>query len=427
MKLLAAIMLVLPAVAFAEPIQPLIDAAEPGSTLTIGPGTYEGPAVIEKPLHLITNSGATIRGNGSGKVVWIHANHVTVEGFRVRHSGIDLQKDDAAIFVQGDFAIIRGNQIEDSLHGIYVKKAADCQLIENRIVGKKSIDADPKTPLEFKPEGAENCDATLTQSRRGNGIHLWNSQRITVRNNVITDARDGIYFSFTHHSQVVGNRVTHVRFGLHYMYSDYNYFERNVFAENSAGAAIMYSKGLLIRNNTFAANVGHRAYGLVMMSVDTSTLEENQILGNSVGLFLELSNNNTFLGNRIANGYIGARMTGSSDGNKFSRNIFAGNLHPVEIDGSLGANEWAIDGVGNQWSTAEVDLNGDGVGDLPHRETDLLGSLRRPFPLIALLSGSPGLGLLRFAQQHAEIPHVPAVVDPAPLGVSFSATKAFTH
>ena len=398
----------------AASLQPQIDAAPSGATLVIPAGIYEGSLIIDKPLTLQGEPGAEIRGDGRGNVISIRADHVTVEGFKVSGSGLDLGRDNAAIFVQGNFAVIKGNRIEESLHGVYVKKANDCRIVENVIRGKATIE-EPVNQRRFGPDGGETCEVRLDQNRRGNGIHIWNSERAAVIGNDIRKARDGIYFSFCSRSQVIGNTATQVRFGLLYMFSDFNFFDENRFENNAAGAVLMYSKGLLIRRNTFSANVGHRAYGLVMLAVDNSRLEENQFASNSIGLFLELSNTNTLVGNSIVRSYIGVRLTGSSDGNRFSKNRFMGNLHPVEIDGSVGENAWAIEGIGNHWASAEIDLNGDGVGDLPHRETDLLGALRRPFPLVALLSGSPALELARFAQQNAALPRVPTIVDPAPL------------
>ena len=46
-------------------------------------------------------------------------------------------------------------------------------------------------------QSAENCDTTLVANRRGNGIHQWNCEANLIRGNEISDARDGIYFSFT--------------------------------------------------------------------------------------------------------------------------------------------------------------------------------------------------------------------------------------
>lgn len=409
---------VLTATAGAAPLQPQIDAAAPGATLELAAGQYDGPIVITKPLTIRGDAGAVIRGDGKTHVVHIRTDDVTVSGLHLRGSGLELGKDHAAVFVEGSRVTVRDNLITDSLHGIYLKKASDCVLSGNRIFGKASASASAVRikPEAIRPGGSDLCELPLNQNARGNGIHLWNSERIAVTKNEIRDTRDGIYFTFTNHSRIAGNVVTHTRIGLHYMYSDQNVFEGNRFAQNAVGSAIMISKGLIVRGNTFEANVGQRGYGLLLAEVDRTRFEGNAMLGNSVGAFMQLSSGNTFFGNTFARSYIGVRLDGSSDSNTFSRNRFAGNMHPVEIDASLGRNAWSDGRAGNQWgNSAEVDLDGDGLGDLPHRETDLLGELRRPFPVVALLSGSPSLDLARFTQQHVSLPGVAAVVDPRPL------------
>ena len=418
--------------ASAASLQQQIDAAEPGAVLTIPAGNYEGPIVIHKPLRLIASGSATIRGDAKTHVIHVAADHVTIEGFHICHSGLDLDQDHAGIFVTANFATISRNRIDDSLHGVYLKKVADCRLIGNRITGKTELSV-PVEKLDaiLRPDTGETCTTTLSQSRRGNGIHLWNSERLVLRDNVITDARDGIYFSFTHHSQVTGNTISRVRFGLHYMYSDYNFFEDNRFFENTAGASIMYSKGLLVRHNSFTASAGHRSYGLALTAVDATRFEENEITGNSIGIYMQLCNGNTFLANNVSRDYIGVRITASSNGNTYSRNVFADDMHPVEIDAGVGENAWSLDRVGNLWGKGtEIDLDGNGIGDLPHREADLFGELRHPFPLIALLSGSPAIDVVRFAQQHATLPKIHAVLDPAPLTASYRnapASKIAAH
>lgn len=416
-----AFLLVFPLEVTAAALQQRIDAAQPGATLTVPAGNYDGPIVVNKPLTLRAAGDATIRGDAKTHVVHIAADHVTLEGFHLCHSGLDLGKDHAAVFVTGNFTVISKNRIDDSLHGIYLKKVTDCRILGNCIRGKTELSVPvEKLDAMLRPDGNETCTTVLNQGRRGNGIHLWNSERIELRDNDISDARDGIYFSFTHHSQAVGNTIRHVRFGLHYMYSDYNYFEGNRFFENTAGASIMYSKGLLVRRNTFTASAGHRSYGLALTAVDGTRFEENEITGNSVGIYMQLCNGNTFLANNVSRDYVGVRLAVSSNDNTFSRNIFANDLHPVEIDAGTGDNAWSLDHVGNQWgSGAEIDLNGDGIGDFPHREPDLFGELRRQFPLAGLLSGSPAIDMVRFAQQHVTLPKIHAVVDPAPLTANY--------
>ena len=109
------------------------------------------------------------------------------------------------------------------------------------------------------------------------------------------------------------------------------------------------------------------------------------------------------MGNHVRNNYIGLRFGSNSDDNRFSENVFARNLHPVETGVAEGSgNQWAMEGVGNYWETgADLDFNQDGVGDLPHRELDLFGILRRDFPAIAFLSASPAVKLLHFANERA--------------------------
>ncbi len=418
MKWMTFVLLVSTVTVRAASLQRQIDDAPAGSSLELTAGEYAGPIVITKPLTLQAKGMVTIRGDGKSHVVEIKCEHVTMAGFHIRGSGRDLGKDHAGVFVEGSYAVVRDNVIEESLHGIYVKKAHDCELAGNRIMGLTALPAG-SGPLKLdsiKPGGTDMCEIPVNQNTRGNGIHLWNSERITVANNEIRDTRDGIYFTFTSHSRITGNVVSHTRIGLHYMYSDWNVFEGNSFTENSVGAALMISKGLTVRGNRFASNVGQRSYGIVLAEVDNTRLEGNAVTGNSIGVFMQLSTGNTFAGNTLARDYIGIRLDGSSDSNTFTQNRFSENMHPVEIDASLGSNAWSDGRHGNQWNSgAEVDFDGDGIGDLPHRETDLLGGLRRPFPVVALLSGSPALDLARFAQQHASIPGMAAVVDPRPL------------
>jgi nitrous oxidase accessory protein len=247
-----------------------------------------------------------------------------------------------------------------------------------------------------------------------------------IRGNEISDARDGIYFSFTNTSRVENNLVHHVRYGLHYMYSDGNVFENNTFTENAAGAAIMFSKELVVRGNRFLNNRGHRAYGLIFQSSDRSTLKRNEISENAVGLSFNQCNTNTIIGNRVTNNYIGLRVGSNSDDNRFTENIFAHNLHPVETGGSdVSETRWSISGVGNFWSDAfELDLDRDGINDLPHRELDLLSVLRRDFPAIAFLSDSPALKLLRFAHARAALPGANTIEDRASLTSQFWKLRA---
>jgi nitrous oxidase accessory protein len=419
-------MLVLVTNASAAALQERIDEASPNATIHIESGVHAGPIVITKPLTLIGEQGAEIRGNRVGNVVTITADDVALRALRITGSGLELSDDNAAVFITGNRARIDNCVIADSLHGIYLKKISGAQILNNRIQGKTTLTASTEPVEKGIGTSTENCDTTLVSNRRGNGIHQWNCEGNLIRGNEITDARDGIYFSFTNNSRVENNLVHHVRYGLHYMYSEENVFENNTFTENAAGAAIMFSKELIVRGNRFISNSGHRAYGLIFQSSDRSTLERNEITENAVGLSFNQCNANTIIGNQVMNNYIGLRVGSNSDDNRFTENIFAHNLHPVETGGSdVSDTRWSVSGVGNFWSDAfELDLDSDGINDLPHRELDLLSVLRRDFPAIAFLSDSPALKLLRFAHARAAVPGANTIEDPASLTSQFWKLRA---
>jgi nitrous oxidase accessory protein len=405
----------------AATLQERIDAAAPNETIRLDAGVHYEAIKINKPLTLTGKPGAEIRGNGSGKVVTIAADDVTIHGLRITGSGLRLSDDDAAVFVTGNRAKIENCIIADSLHGVYLKKVSGAQILNNRIQGKTTLVASTEPVEKGIGQSSENCDTTLVANRRGNGVHQWNCEGNLIRGNEISDVRDGIYFSFTNNSRVENNFIHHARYGLHYMYSDANIFENNTFTKNAAGAAIMFSKNMVVRGNQFVSNRGYRAYGLIFQSSDNSRLERNEISENAVGLSFNQCNQNEVAGNRVTRNYIGLRFGSNSDGNHFTENTFVGNLHPIETGASdVSGSLWAVHGIGNLWDTElGLDLDRDGIIDLPHRELDLFGILRRDFPSIAFLSESPAVKLLRFANERAVIPGMSSIEDPAPLTSHF--------
>lgn len=393
--------------------------APAGSTIEVPPGLYRGPFVIDRPLRLHSTGAAHLRGDGKTHTVAVRAADVTIDGFEISGSGLDLGQDQAAVHVTGPHAVVVNNRIHDSLHGVYVRQADGARIEGNIISGKRTVvqPIDPFT-VSATPSEGELCEVDLNQNRRGNGIHIWNSARHVVTRNTIRDTRDGVYFSFVDRSDVRENDVSGVRYGLHYMYSDENVFEDNVFRDNAAGAALMNSKDIVLRRNQFLASQGHRSYGVLLQTVDGTTLEENRIAGNTVGVFFESGHENRLVGNDIVGNHIGIHASDSSDGNEFTDNQFIGNLHTVETTGGNLTSRWSHEGRGNYWDGAlTIDLDRNGVADLPHRELDLFGGLRREFPVIGLLTGSPGERLLRFVHSRVALPGMPGVTDPSPLAL----------
>src|SRR5690606_15761096 len=126
-----------------------------------------------------------IEGDKAGKTLRILAPDVTIEGFRISHSGLNLSGDDAAIHIEGDHAAIVGNRIHDALHGIYVRGASGIRIENNRIRGVEETAVEGVGFVPRESAGSDLC--AVGQNRRGNGIHFWNSKENVIEGNVISD------------------------------------------------------------------------------------------------------------------------------------------------------------------------------------------------------------------------------------------------
>jgi len=76
-----------------ESIQEAVNSAQQGDTIFVHAGTYYEHVVVSKSLLLIGENRNTtvIDGNGTGTVVSVYSNLVTVRGFTIQNSGSDLQ------------------------------------------------------------------------------------------------------------------------------------------------------------------------------------------------------------------------------------------------------------------------------------------------------------------------------------------------
>ena len=402
-------------------LQARIDAAASGDTIVVEGGVHEGPFVVDTSLVLVGKDRPHLRGDDQAHVVTVTASDVTIEGFRITDSGKSLNQDHAGVMVQAARVTVRDNHLADVLHGIYVKGKPRVVIVENRIEGPPTV-ARRLSPEEARrhdctvPAAGGNCEVPLPVPQRGNGVHLWNALHSTITHNTVHHTRDGIYFSHSNHAYAAHNTVHDVRYGLHFMYSDDNVFEHNRFTDSASGSALMYSTGLVARHNVFHSNRTQRGYGLLLQSMDNSRFVDNQMTQNGTGVYIENSTRSTLERNVVAANYRGLRFTGSSTDNRFGQNVFRGNLNTATVDGTSDTNEWHMGGRGNYWGPRGLlDVNADGVSELPHHTVDLLGGRRSAFPYVDLLAGSPGLALLSEALVRVAGPGVATITDPAPL------------
>jgi nitrous oxidase accessory protein len=384
-----------PGAEYAAPAEALA-AAAPHDTVRVAAGIYAGALTLERPVVLVGEPGAVLDGGGKGTAVTIASDSVVVRGFTIRDSGRSLDHDDAAVkLVRCKTGCrVEENHLVRPLHGIYLLESDGVVLAGNRIDG----------------------NAALPENRRGNAIHLFDSQANRIERNVIRDARDGMYFTYSGDNVVTDNDVSRTRYGLHYMYSNDNRFERNRFTRNAAGAAIMLSRRLVFRDNVFADHVGYRAYGVLLQTAYDIEAERNRFEGNLTGIFFDMSSRNTFHHNVIAGNGIGIDMLSSSEDNTFHDNAIVGNRTAVRIAEGGGQNAWTKAGRGNFWGDRSVfDLDGDGIGDRPYRAGDPFATLAGLRPVLEVFAGTPAAYALSWAEEAFPVFGVPRVEDEAPL------------
>lgn len=367
----------------ASPLQSRLDAAPPGATVVIEPGTYEGDLLLDKPVRLLGKGRPRLLGSGDGSVVRVRAADVTVEGFDIDgRGGGDLGRDSAGIHVAASRTTIRDCRIVNALFGVYLREANDAVVEATQIRGIPGKDPGEK----------------------GSGIHVWNTVGFRFEKNEIVDVRDGFYIQSSSHGTIRENVARDLRYGLHYMFSDDNVFEDNLFENGAAGTALMYSKRIVFRRNRFLRNRGFASVGLLFKACDDVLAEDNLIADNARGIFLEGSYRNLFQRNVVALSDTAIVLYDSSGQNRFLGNSFVGNLTPLTLVGRRTDTVFE----GNYWSgNGEPDLDGDGRSDRPYRLTSVFDHLRGNLTAADLMSR--GIGALALAAAEETFPVLRAI------------------
>ncbi|HEB55469.1 MAG TPA: nitrous oxide reductase family maturation protein NosD [Gammaproteobacteria bacterium] len=393
----------------ASDLEAAIKHAAVNDVLLFSSGIYSGPLVINKSLTLKAESGAIFDGHKKGNILLVRAPNVTIEGFVLRNSGMNLTKMNAAIFVKktAKNILIKNNVFKNNLFGVWLDAAHDATVIGNKI----------------------SADQTVRSQDRGNGIHLYHVEGADIAKNEIWHTRDGIYIDTSNNNVLKNNNLHDLRYGIHYMYSNHNRIEGNYTHNTRTGYALMQSNSLTVLNNR---SENDENYGILMNYITYSTLKNNRVehvrKGITPGysgagitgaegkaLFIYNSVFNTLEGNLFADSDIGIHLTAGSEKNSIYDNAFVNNYTQVKYVSNR-RQEWSKDGRGNYWSNyLGWDRNDDGIGDRPFEPNDNVDKLLWKYPLAKLLMNSPSVQILRWAQMQFPVFKSPGITDSYPL------------
>lgn len=411
--------------------------AEPGETIVVEPGTYQGSFVVRRPVHLVGEGLPVLDGGGEGTVLRVApgARGSTVRGLHVMGTGPGPVGTPTAIRVEADDVIVEDNLIMDSYMGIQVIEADDATVADNTIVGFEEGAVTGElhaTGGDADMTGMDHGGTVSNQSaRRGDAITLNNAAGAVVEGNDIDSARDGVFLTFARDATVRDNEVRNGRYAVHAMYASALDAEDNFFDGNLAGAILMYGGPFELTGNTVMhSRSPATGFGFVVKDGAGVVFDRNVIAANRVGIKLDNGGATSsdaepalIRDNTIGLNQIGVEVMVASHG-AFSGNSFVENTVHVVAEDEVPEIEWTVAERGNYWSSYKgYDNGGDGVGDLPYVQGGSIEhTLTRSPSLIALMSG-PAFRLLQ-AVEDRWAPEDPVALDTHPMMEIASPTLA---
>jgi nitrous oxidase accessory protein len=359
-------------------IQAALAAAQHGDTLQVHPGMYAGPLTVDKSVYLSGVDWPVIDGGGEGTVVHLNAPGIQFEGFEVRNSGVEPDRDHAGITLAAADIRVENNRLRDVLFGIFVAEADGAVLRGNDITSKEQYEV----------------------GRRGDGIRLWYSKNVLVDDNHVHGARDLVMW-YADDVIVRNNRIENGRYGVHLMYCNRAQVLSNQLHGNSVGIYTMYSDDVLLSKNDIRQTRGPSGYALGFKDADRVEISHNLLVDNRGGILADGTPYRPggyarFTENIFAFNDIAIILFPSVRGATFTDNTFWENVEQVSIGvgGKPRDNTWQA----NYWSDyTGFDLDGDNRGELPYRSERFFESLTDREPLLRTLIYSPAAQAIEFA------------------------------
>jgi len=356
-------------------LQRLLDDPAGARQIGVSGSNYRGEIVIRRPVVLRGDGTAVIDGAGTGTVISVESDDVSLENLSVRHSGHRQTTEDAGIRGKGARIRVVDVRVEDSLFGISFGPCFQCLIDHSRVEGLSGVDAE----------------------LRGDGIKLWESNESVVKRSVVEGARDVVVW-YSRQVTLDENTVRHCRYGTHLMYAHDSLVKNSRLQDNVVGIFSMYSSRLHVAHNVLAGARGAAGMGIGFKESDGVELTGNWIVGNTTGVYLDRTPHTpsrpvTFTGNMLALNEVALGFLGAGAGLSFERNDFHDNAALVNFDAE--GEPLQAHFSHNHWTEyAGYDLNTDSVGDVPFEIEQLSRELGDAVPSLKLFQGTVAFGMI---------------------------------
>lgn len=231
-------------------------------------------------------------------------------------------------------------------------------------------------------------DIRISGTKQKEGIALFDGQHISLEHIQIKRVRDGIYVEGGKNITMKNVETQQSRYGIHLMFPRHVSIDRPQMSKNQAGAMIMGTTDVTVSNGRLLDQKSASGNGFMLFDAKQTVLRSNRVTGNRVGIYAEKSEDTKILNNDIQGNVLGFQMK-QANGMTISKNDVRGNRYPVTmIDSADNQLE------GNDWGSQTLDLNGDGISEMPYRTDPYLFLLTDQYEALEPLYGSPGLFIL---------------------------------
>ena len=357
-------------------VKQAIEQANENDIILIKKGVYKETGIfIKKSIKIIGENRPVIDGQNLSDIFLIQSDGVTIKGLDIINVGSDFANSNTAIRVRkSKNFIIENNIFKNVLFAIYLEKSSYGKIINNKVYG--------------------NAKSEISS---GNGIHLWSSNHILIKNNYLEKTRDGIYLEFASNCNVINNvSAKNIRYGLHFMFSNNNQYSGNKFYANGAGVAVMFSKHIKMNNNIFQKNWGTASYGLLLKEINDAEIFDNLFEENTIAINVEGSNRINYTKNNFTRNGWAVKVRGACYNNEFKKNNFSHNSFDVSWNTKMNNNLFE----NNYWSEyAGYDLDNNGIGDVPYRPVKLFSYIVNRTPESIILLRSLFINLVDFSEK----------------------------
>jgi parallel beta-helix repeat protein len=232
-------------------IQGAINSAYDGDTIFVRNGTYYENVVVNKTVSLIGEDKSTtiIDGMGTGTVLNVTADDVSVTGFTIQKSGSEwVYTMDSGILIQSSNNRIENNVMSYNSAGIFLDSSDNNLLISNNV------------------------------SNNRYGILLENSRNNTIKSNIILSNKNhGIGFSHSKNNTLASNDIVSNYFGIYLWGSENNTLAYNTLSNNEYGIRL---SALSSSNALFGNNLYSNGDGILIVESENNVLRDNNLTNN---------------------------------------------------------------------------------------------------------------------------------------------------